>query len=149
MQVYNGKVSESLSNGNASSSESSPTSRETGINQQSANGHSNGNAAPTAIGHANSSHDPMENGVASPSLLGHQPQWVLNRMADLLLTHFDFEAAPLARAALFEVRRPKDSHFALLVFPINLQLFINSLLHASAPAIIKLQVCHVAADACS
>lgn len=57
----------------------------------------------------------MENGEASPSPLGHQPAWVLDRMADLLLTHFDFEAAPLARAALFEVRGANSSLPLLLV----------------------------------
>lgn len=57
----------------------------------------------------------MENGDAGPGPLGHQPQWVLDRMADLLLTHFDFGAAPLARAALFEVRGANSSLPVLLV----------------------------------
>lgn len=131
MQVYNGKESESLSSGNASSPESRLSSQETATDQQSpsvSNGHSNGDAVPTANGHATSAHDPMENGEASPSPLGHQPQWVLDDMADLLLTHFDFESAPLARAALFEVRRPDDSFFVLPVLQSHLQLRINSLL---------------------
>ncbi len=54
---------------------------------------------PSANGHA----PEMVNGNPDNGALGRLPPWVVDRMADVMLTHFDFGEAPLARAGLFQV----------------------------------------------
>ena len=115
VQVFTGERSERSSNKETSSPESSPAKSKHAAAPHrlpTANGRTecdstpaaaNGQASPTANGHADDNHESLANGHTSPGLLGHQPPWVLDAMADLLLTHFDFEEAPLARAAIFEV----------------------------------------------
>ncbi|KAK9839969.1 hypothetical protein WJX74_001268 [Apatococcus lobatus] len=120
LQVFSGEESDGSSSADSSSLKGRAAhTRQITVPHQSpsACGHSelsNGNALPTANGCVDGEVGPAENGNASPGPLGHQPPWVLDCMADLLLTHFDFREAPLARAALFEVG-PEESLLVLVV----------------------------------